>query len=70
MQISILHSIWIPATKHDDEMKRYAEKMKRKNKRANTRIHPVGRSGAAPSSAADTHFQQSNGPISNSMHSE
>lgn len=32
-------------------------------------IHPVGRSGVV-ASAADTHFHQMNGPISNSMHSE
>lgn len=36
MQISILHSIWIQATKHHDEMKRYAEKKKTEHKRANT----------------------------------
>lgn len=33
-------------------------------------VHPVGRSGAGGSAGADAHFQQMNGPISNSMHSE
>lgn len=55
-------------------MKRYAEK-KRKEQASKYDIHSAGRSGAASAAAAaaataDTHFQQTNGPISNSMHSD